>query len=340
MIDFPDPPPCDDRLMWSLFFARYHFPALHAANELGIFEFIEARPATIAEIAAHCEIAERAAEPIVGLLCSLGLLVQNDGRFGNTETSRTYLLPQSPFYWGPVLRFNIGADFREVNVLEAARNKKQFGHEGEGDLWEGSELSAAKAANFTALMHSFSFGAAIALARRDEFSGVRRLLDIAGGSGCFSIALAQRFTELHCTVLDLGSVCPVTQQYIAQFGLSKRVDTIVGNMFTDEWPHGYDAVLISHVFHDWDRSSCEQLARKAFEALPSRGRIFLHEALLSDTRDGPSGIPDLSVNMLVFTEGRQYTAGELLEILTGAGFTDVSVVNTHGFYSLVSARKP
>ena len=340
MSHFPDPPPCDDRLMWSLFLARYQFPALYAADELGIFEFLESQPATIAEIAAHCNIAERAAEPIVGLLCSLGVLVQNGGRFGNTETSRTYLLPQSPFYWGPVLRFNIGADFREVNVLEAARNKKQFGHEGEGDLWEGSELSPGRAATFTALMHSFSLGAAIALARRDEFDGITRLLDVAGGSGCFSIALAQRYAGLRCTVLDLASVCPVTQQYIAQFGLSERVDTAACNMFTDEWPHGYDAVLISHVFHDWDRSSCEHLARKAFAALPSGGRICLHEALLSDTRDGPRGVPDLSVNMLVFTEGRQYTADDLSQILTAAGFADVAVVNTHGFYSLISARKP
>jgi hypothetical protein len=340
MNEFPDPPPCDDRLMWSLFLARYHFPALYAADELGIFEFIETTPATIPEIAAHCGIAPRAAEPIVGLLCSLGVLVQNAGRFGNTETSRTYLLPSSPFYWGPVLRFNIDSDFREVNVLEAAKNKKQFGHEGEGDLWEDSELSAEKAGKFTALMHSFSFGAAISLARRDEFSGVRRLLDVAGGSGCFSIAFAERFTELRCTVLDLPSVCPVTEKYIAQFGLTDRIDTVAGNMFTDAWPAGYDAVFISHIFHDWDRSSCEQLARKAFEALPSGGRIFLHETLLSDTRDGPAGVPDFSVNMLVYTEGKQYTAEELGQILSGAGFGETSVVNTHGFYSLLSARKP
>jgi hypothetical protein len=45
------------------------------------------------------------------------------------------------------------------------------------------------------------------------------------------------------------------------------------------------------------------------------------------------------MNMLFFTEGKQYTTGELDSILRGAGFEEVSVTPTYGYYSLVRGRK-
>jgi hypothetical protein len=38
--------------------------------------------------------------------------------------------------------------------------------------------------------------------------------------------------------------------------------------------------------------------------------------------------------------GKQFTAGELQEILTEAGFKDITVTHTYGYYSIVSGTKP
>lgn len=98
------------------------------------------------------------------------------------------------------------------------------------------------------------------------------------------------------------------------------------------WPLGYDAVLLSNVFHDWDRSSCVHLARRAFEALAG-GRVYLHEALLADTRDAPPVVASYSPHMARVGLGKQYTAGELEDVLREAGFADwrssPSSVRTH-----------
>src|SRR5437667_16209 len=104
-------------------------------------------------------------------------------------------------------------------------------------------------------MHSRSLHLGVAAARRlAEFAGVERLLDVAGGSGCFSIALAQRHPEMRCTVMELARVAKLARGYIAEFGLEGRVDTLVANMFADPWPPGYDAVFLSNILHDWDRA--------------------------------------------------------------------------------------
>jgi 3-hydroxy-5-methyl-1-naphthoate 3-O-methyltransferase len=83
-------------------------------------------------------------------------------------------------------------------------------------------------------MHGLSFAAAVALAKNADFSGVRRLLDVAGGSGGFSIALAQGNPQLRCTVAELPVVCQVTQRYIAEYGADDRVDTLRLNMFFEQ----------------------------------------------------------------------------------------------------------
>jgi hypothetical protein len=129
-------------------------------------------------------------------------------------------------------------------------------------------------------------------------------------------------------------------QYAAQAGLSQRIATWPANMFNDPWPDQCDAILFSDIFHDWDRASCLHLARRSFESLPAGGRLWLHEMLLDEQRDGPLVVLAFSMNMLSFLGSKQYTAQELGEVLQEAGFTQIQVQPTYGYYSLVSAYKP
>ena len=81
-------------------------------------------------------------------------------------------------------------------------------------------------------------------------------------------------------------------------------------------------------------------ARRAFEALPVGGRVYLHEALLSATRDGPPLVASLSLQMALVGLGKQYAADELEDMLQEVGFVDVTVQSTCGLTSLVRAIKP
>jgi acetylserotonin N-methyltransferase len=173
-----------------------------------------------------------------------------------------------------------------------------------------------------------------------RFRGVKRLLDGGGGSGCFPIALAQRYPQMRFTILDLAAVCQLAKGYAADFGLEDRIDTVALDMFHDPWPQGHDAVFFSNIFHDWNRKRCQHLAVQSFEILPFGGRIYLHEMLLEDTRDAPLTAALFSMHIICFTEGKQFTAGDLDGLLRDAGFTEISIVHTYGYYWLVSGRKP
>ena len=206
--------------------------------------------------------------------------------------------------------------------------------------WKESELSVDRVQDGVRTMHGLSFAAAVGMARIVDFSGVHRLLDIAGGAGGFSIALAQHYPDLRCTVLELPAVCQLTHDYIGRYGVEGRVDTLALNMFFETWPTGYDAVFFSCVLHDWDLEHRTELIQRAHAALPSGGRIFIHEMLLTDAGDGPLAPALYSLSMRIGTLGKQFTAPELRGALERAGFGDVTVTNTFGDFSVVSAQKP
>ncbi len=337
-----EPPTTDDRLIWDIWLSRWQLPATTVADEIGVFTLLEGGPLSSNDVAVRLDLGRRGAEALLAVLASLGLLAQHGGRFGLTDTARQFLLPASDFYWGAMLGRR--ADEGLARDLLAALRRDAH-PELERDMrqvvaWAAGEIDDERARSTTAAMHAHSFPAAVGVARNGVFTGVTRLLDVAGGSGCFPIALAQRHPTLRGTVMELAPVCRVAEEYIARYDVADRVDTLAANMFADDWPMGYDACFFSNIFHDWDMDRCRLLARKAFGALPSGGRIYLHEILLVDTKDGPLPAALFSLTMLAGNYGKQFSLGELGELLTSCGFVDVRATQTYAYYSLVSARKP
>ena len=331
-------PTASDQLLWDTWLSSFHLPSLTAADEIGLFQYLQSCAASASEIGEHFELSPRAAESLLGLLASLGYLVQHLGRFSLSDVSRNFLLPSSPFYWGGLLhvyRDSIPThDAIKQALLRDAKDQRP------PIDWETGLLSAATARRFTGLMHSHSFPAAMGLARQRFLEGVRRLLDIGGGSGCFSIALALHHPGLQCTVFELPPVCELAHDYIEHFEVKEQVTTTAGDMFKDAFPQGFDAVFYSNILHDWTFEQSLQLGKKAFDCLPSGGRIFVHEVLWNRNKDGPPAAAGLSMVMLKAIRGKQYTADELEALLRESGFVDVVVQHSYCYFSLVAGRKP
>jgi hypothetical protein len=313
------------------------------ADEIGLFEWLHRNPSTSSVVAEHYGMSPHAAEAMLGVLASKGHLIQHLGRFHLTESSRQFLLPGSSYYCGPALELRRQRPIDHTIIKEILfRNRsKEATVLFDTQMWQESDAHTARLRASTASMHALFFPAAMAVAMYGDMNGARSLLDIAGGSGCFSIALAKRHPTMNLTVLELPAVCALAHEYAQTYRVADRIKMMPADMFTNEWPGGHDSHFFSNVFHDWDLETCRFLAAKSFAALPSGGRIYLHESLLNDTRDGPPLMTLYSMNMARVTEfGKQYSASELRAILTETGFTDVQVMHTYSIFSLVNAHKP
>jgi 3-hydroxy-5-methyl-1-naphthoate 3-O-methyltransferase len=107
-------------------------------------------------------------------------------------------------------------------------------------------------------------------------------------------------------------------------------------------PEGHDLHLFSMVMHDWDEVRDRELLRKSYAALADGGTIIICELLVHDDKTGPRSAALMSLNKLIETEGRNYTAAEYRGWLTDAGFVDPQVVRFEapGANGVVTAHKP
>jgi acetylserotonin N-methyltransferase len=332
-------PAGDSRVIWDIYLSATILPSVAACDEVGVFTLLEATPLNRAELATRLNLTEEWAEVLLGVLGAVDLVRVQDGRFHLTDSARSFFLPDSPFYAGFTLRRfaqnDVGARLKRA-MSSAETNSDRYVVR----KWEPGDLTPEQVSISTRTMHGLSFAAAVAMARTGDFTGVTRLLDVAGGSGGFAIALAQQHPEMRCSVADLPIVCDLTREYIAQYGVADRVDAVPLNMFFEPWPTGYDAMFFSCVLHDWALPQRTELIQRAFDALPAGGSIYIHEMLLNDAGDGPTGPALFSINMRIGTAGKQFTAPEMRGALEDAGFRNVRVQNTYGYFSLMRGVKP
>jgi cyclopropane fatty-acyl-phospholipid synthase-like methyltransferase len=340
-----EPPSTDDRRIWDLWLTMLYQPAIVTADEVGILGALSERPAGIVELATRMDLDERAIGIVLRLLASLGLLVARDGRYQLTDQARIYLVRDSGYYWGNMMELSVNRV--PVEMLKAKlRQKGSATGPGPHNMaktdiegWENDNIPPEVARRIAERMHSHSLGAARGLARNYDFSGVRHLLDVGGGSGCFTIALHDAQPQLHITLMELATMLEVALGYLGKAGVGSQVDTLKVDMFREPWPKGPDAILLSNIFHDWNTATNRWLAKKAYDCLPSGGRVLVHEMLLDDGGDGSATTASFSLLMLLLNGGQQYTFAELRTILEDAGFVDVEARTTGAYYSVTTGHK-
>ena len=71
----------------------------------------------------------------------------------------------------------------------------------------------------------------------------------------------------------------------------------------------------------------------------SSASLLIHEKLLNENRDGPLPNALVSIDMLFWTEGQQYSAPELRQLLKEAGFTEPRTRPTLGYWSVTWGSK-
>jgi len=333
--------PLDDRRVYDAYIAGRQSAALAASVRAGLFDLLDAEgPLDASEVAARMGWSERGARSLLVALYAQGLLQRDAAQcYTPSPDAAVYLVRGRKGSLAGLVDLEVDG-FLSPQALLAALSADRATVYGGEDPWAAHERDPAKARAFTAAMHAISERPAAGLAEVADVADVRRVLDVGGGSGALSIALARRHAHLRCTVFDLPVVCPLALEYATGAGVAGQVDLCAGDMFNAAWPRGHDAVLLSQILHDWDFDTGRALLGRAFEALPPGGRIFVHEKLVDDDERGPLANALVHLDMLVWTEGQQYTLAELRALLEGVGFTAVTRKSTAGYWSLVEARRP
>jgi 3-hydroxy-5-methyl-1-naphthoate 3-O-methyltransferase len=296
-----------------------------AIVHLDLFTALADSPADLATICQRFAIHPRPADTLCTLLVANGLLRRDgNGILHVTDTAREFLVSGGPFdarpYYASIADKAGVADF--LTVLRTDRPANWPGEEGEAD-WHAAMRTEAFAESFTAAMDCrgrvLGPGLVAALAGNKPGSQPHRLLDVGGGSGVYSIAVARSFPQARATVLEASPVDGIARRTISAAGLDRRIDVVTADMFTDSWPADHDTHLFSNVLHDWSEADCRRLLAKSVAALPHGGRLLIHDMLLDDDKSGPLWAAEYSVLLTTVTQGRLYSAAEIGSWLVDLG---------------------
>ncbi|HLW69299.1 MAG TPA: methyltransferase [Candidatus Binataceae bacterium] len=333
-------PRSDDRPLWDVYFALQGSAAILAAHKLKVFALLGERPRSLSEVCDALTLAPRPAEALLSISAAAGFVELREGRYRLTSVAEDYLLESSPTYFGSHWQ-NIVIDLESMysisSVVKAAQTDSPQAYGG-GDWTKSHEERAELAHAFTLAMHSCSMGPALAWPDKLDLSANRQMLDIGGGSGAHCIGALTRWPNLRATVFDMEPVCNAAQEIALRNGLTDRIGTHIGDLWQSNFPKA-DLHFYSMIYHDWPPDRCSFLTEKSYASLPSGGRIVIHEMLFNDERTGPYAVAAFNITMLLWCTGQQYSGGQLIQMLSQAGFGKLEVIPTFGYWSIVTGVK-
>ncbi len=318
---------------------------LAAAHELELFSRLSGTTGTTAGLLAEAlAIEERPAEMLLTACAALGLLERNDDRYVNSPLAEEFLVRGKPYYfggWVEMLDQRLYPGWGRLTDAIRTNRPTTWDPDRQSSLFDGEDPQRISV--FWEAMHSLSTFTARALGQALDLSAARRLLDVGGGSAAFDIELCRLYPDLTAMVYELPKVADIAAQKVEVAGLSERISTVSGDFFADSsLPDGNDTILLSMVLHDWAEDRCRVILQKCWDALPSGGQVIITELLVDDARNGPPDAALMSLNMLIETEGRNYTPGEYRAWLGDLGFQEIRTVwfQAAGANGAVIGRKP
>lgn len=334
-------PPVNDVILKDLGLSWLHFAAVTVADELDLFEQLKTS-LSIRDLAFRLGVAEQGVRSLCRLLNCLEVLDYKNGIVSLNSLARTYLLKESGFYRGA--HFRIARERTEHQMLMRGLKGENVAtvvlKEGSlQDLWVNGKMPTSPAAQFTALMHSLVFPAALTSVENGELKSVSSLLDLGGGSGAFCIAFVEQYPERSASVFDLPSVCEVARDYVRTYQKERSIQLISGDFFKDEFPKGFDGHLFSNTLHNWKPEQCAELLRKSYQSLPENGALYIYEMLIDEDDSGPLGTASYDLLMYINFKAQQFKLNELKDLLTRAGFRQVSLRPSYSYFSMIEARK-
>lgn len=264
--------------------------ALFSALEVDLFDHIAKKggAANIEDLKQATGISAPRLQILVTALASMNALKRSpEGSYSLSANTERFLVRSSKDFYGDYLRLQMGQQFyRHMQALP------QIMKTGKGPTYEKLFADPAEADTYTKAQHNGSLATAGSLCKRVDFSGMKSMLDIGGGSGAFSIVICRKNPELTSRILEFPEVCNTGEKFVSEepADVAERIKYIRGSCL-NEWPEDlgekHDVALISYVSESVPHDAIPMMYERAFARLRPGGLLIVHSFMVDDTLDGP-----------------------------------------------------
>ncbi|WP_419662047.1 O-methyltransferase, family II [Desulfosarcina variabilis str. Montpellier] len=294
---------------------------LQAGLALGIFNVLGTFR-TAGEVAAELDADASNTRLVLDALTNVGLIEKSEGRYQNSALANHYLSPDSKLYLEPLLAMikrmsidpleHLEERIRKGPLLPNARDES-----GSPCLWvESARASAPWALG--------EMGTCIAriVSSLPGFSGFKKMLDLGGGHGLFTLYIVQAGETLEGVVFDRAPVIALASEFIASYDMGDSVTVMAGDYLTDDIGHGYDVVWASATLNN-AKDNLPALFSKIYDALEPNGYfISLHDGMTGEQTQ-PAMILEWLGGLLSSGRDLRFEQGEVAEAMLTCGFRSV-----------------
>ncbi len=312
-----------------------------AVSHFDFFNFLNKHPSNIDGICRSLKIKKRPADVMLTLFKTYGFVKEKDGKYCISDISLCYLTEGSKFDLSSYV-----SSLKDIPIYEEIKKVLFTGKPAnwaagkKGKEWKTSMESDDFSQSFTEGMNSRGKYLADGLLDTVDLKAYKKILDIGGGSGIYSVTLLSNNLGLSAAIFEKPPVDKIALYTVNKSGLSNRIKVVPGDMFKDRFPGGYDVHFISHVLHDWDFKEVRFILKNSFENLERGGMIIIHDAHINDTKTGPVSVAEYSVLLMLLSEGKCYSTSEMKEVLVEIGFEDIQYRPTVLNRSVITGVKP
>jgi predicted O-methyltransferase YrrM len=302
---------------------------LGTAMELGVFWLLADKPLSAPELAQHLNIPLNRCHYWLQILCKLGLLNDSgEGYVPSTIARESILNVQSQDTWAFQARedrdLSLYVQDLALNISKPM-SAWQAPNLTPADYFQQIEQDPGYTARFTRKLYQIHHSLAEQLANMLDLRGVKRLLDLGGGSGVVSFALLRKYDELRSVVVDVESVCRTGRVIASENKLERRVTYLAADFLKEDLPTGFDMVMLC------DAGSFSQiLFRRIYDVLNRKGRLIIIDKFApSRTSTPPSRLLSAFVTSLASpSQSVDYiTTEEVQNRLQQTGFRGVSTAS-------------
>mmetsp|Transcript_109638 Transcript_109638/g.349819 ORF Transcript_109638/g.349819 Transcript_109638/m.349819 type:complete len:359 (-) Transcript_109638:109-1185(-) len=305
--------------------------ALFAALDLSLFDHLAADPLGAEELGRACGVSAPRLQTLLTSLVATKCLRLDPKtlKYSNSPNVAQFMVSTSKHYYGDYLKFQIGKLFyhRMGRLSEVMKGGEVMDYQS----WFSDPQVAS---TYTAAQHNGSLATARAMLRKVSLSGATALLDVGGGSGAFSIAIARSQPGLTATVLELPEVCRTGSAIVEREGLSDRIRYVELDATSPGWPvagASYQVVLMSYLSGSVPTDTIIGLYANAYKALVPGGRLIVHDFMVDDSLDGPQlGALWALQHVTVNPEGLGLCPANVVSRMSSAGFRRTEVMEMIG----------
>jgi len=303
--------------------------AIYVAAKLGLADLVKDSPKTADELARLTGTHPPSLYRALRALASVGVFTDDgQGRFAQTPLSET-LRSDTPGSLRALAIVELGQEHYPAwgNLMHSVKTGEiAFDNLFKQNAWEYYAQNPEDASNFNESMRGLTEMVNVAVLEAYDFSGVDKLVDVAGGTGRLISSILSAHPRMRGVLFDLPHVIAEAGPLLDAAGVRGRCETSTGDFFRSV-PEGGDAYVMKWIIHDWDDEKSTVILKNIHRAMDEKGKLLLIEMVVPEGNQ-----PDLSkfldLDMMVMTGGRERTEAEFNSLLAASGFKLTRVIRT------------